>query len=274
MEGERKRDHASSLYIMLPFILAAALAVPDASSAQPNCDTEPQVTYAAPPVYPDPTLNVGQLKVDVEVTIDATGALNSAVILKSSGYDSFDAAALVSARKSTYKSGLRSCEAATKTGVFVVTFNPVADVPGTTIPAPSFVPGSDWSAYEPKAIDLDLGSLGLVVGSWRRSDETLGLSEYMAPGYDISAERALSFVETRLNLVTVTSNAIIKTATLCNGKMPGEEFDFAFVSGKTLRQASVFVVATHGTVYTLGYTVPWPAPSHGSVPPSIMGFCA
>jgi len=92
----------------------------------PGCFEGPRALSVQPPNYPDDVrkLNLKSMQLAVDVTIDAEGNITATKLEKPSGYPSLDAAALDSARKSTFVPGRRECHPVGGTYVFTVDFNP------------------------------------------------------------------------------------------------------------------------------------------------------
>jgi TonB family protein len=75
-------------------------------------NVEAAVTNAVQPFYPGSALemNLGQVTVEVEVTIASNGSLSGASVHKSSGNMALDQAALRAARESTYSPKIVNCQ--------------------------------------------------------------------------------------------------------------------------------------------------------------------
>jgi hypothetical protein len=79
---------------MLPFMVAAVIALATAEPAPPDCNRQEVIVNEIAPYYPDPNVDVGKLRVLVKVSIEPSGTVSDAAIYTSSGYDSFDVAAM------------------------------------------------------------------------------------------------------------------------------------------------------------------------------------
>jgi protein TonB len=102
----------------------AAPSTPKPACANPNVDAT--VTNPAAAEYPESAkdLGLGEVTVNVKVTVGPSGNLIGAEVYKSSGNMMIDQAALRTARQSTYAPKLVNCQPTTGDYLFRVDFQP------------------------------------------------------------------------------------------------------------------------------------------------------
>lgn len=96
---------------MIAAIFLGALAT--ASPPPAACaDSQVRILGAAPVIYPESAkdIGLGEVFADVEVTIDPSGHVIAAKVVKSSNNMSIDQAVVRAARKSHYLSAVRDCQ--------------------------------------------------------------------------------------------------------------------------------------------------------------------
>lgn len=98
-------------------------------SPSPSCSERSRpitLVTARQPVYPASAkgLKIPDVKVLVTVTVSATGDVERTRIFKSSGYADIDAAAMESAKGSTYLPQIVNCRAVEADGLFTAEFRP------------------------------------------------------------------------------------------------------------------------------------------------------
>jgi TonB family protein len=112
----------------IAFLLAAASPAPSAApSATPvPCNRDVTIQTPVTPDYPDALrrANVGEVRVAIDVTVNANGKVASERILESSGLDAADQAALAAASQSTYLPKMVDCKPVAGHYLFKVTFDP------------------------------------------------------------------------------------------------------------------------------------------------------
>lgn len=109
--------------------VVAPVATPAPTQAPPACKTPYQDATApnqVPPDYPEAarSLGLGPVTVLVQVTISATGSLQSAKIYQSSNNMSIDQSALSAARQSSYSPKIVNCKPVEGTYLFRAQFDP------------------------------------------------------------------------------------------------------------------------------------------------------
>jgi len=102
---------------------------PPPTPAPPKCKTPYQdatVVQQVTPDYPESAreLGLGEVTVQVEVTISPSGSLQSAKLYSQSGNMALDQAALSAAKQSTYAPKVVNCDPIEGTYLFKVTFDP------------------------------------------------------------------------------------------------------------------------------------------------------
>jgi TonB family protein len=116
MGGYRESNLAISVSFLSPFLASAHLALAPAppavarattpapaGDAEPLPVTDPTMSIAAQPAYPDAArANRWAGSVSIKVDLDASGAVTGAVVQVSSGHEDLDQAALAAAKASTY----------------------------------------------------------------------------------------------------------------------------------------------------------------------------